>query len=354
MYPMAKAIGYAAKGKHSPLRPHLFDRREPGKGDVVIDVLFCGVCHSDLHQVKNDWGNTLYPCIPGHEVVGRVARVGAAVESFKAGDLVGVGCMVDSCGECRACHEGLEQYCEGPKGFVWTCNGPARPDGTNTFGGYSSAIVVREKFVLPIPEGMDPKLAAPLLCAGVTTFSPMKHWGVGNGQKVAIAGFGGLGHLATQLAQALGARVTVLTTSRRKLEDARRLGAEAAVLSTDEEAMKELEGSFDFLLSTIPRSHDVAPFVATLRRDGVMAVCGALEPFAGVSCSSLAFHRQTLAGSLIGGLAETREVLEFCLQHGIAPQVQLIPVDDINDAFTRLDAREVRYRCVIDMSTLTS
>ncbi len=352
---MPHALGYAAKHSFSSLKPLTFDRREPGVTDVAIDILFCGVCHSDIHQVKNEWSNTLYPCLPGHEIVGRVAQVGAQVTRFKQGDLVGVGCMVDSCGICPGCRDGLENYCEGPSGFIATYNGPFKPssDAENTYGGYSNSIVVTESFVLGIPEGMDPAGTASLLCAGVTTYSPLTHWKVGPGQKVGIVGFGGLGHVATQIAKALGAEVTVFTTSEEKTADALRLGASKVVLSIDKKAMTAEELGYHFILSTIPQAYDLNPYVTLLKRDGTLVSVGALEPYKSATDNTeVAFHRRSVAGSLIGSIAETREVLDFCSRHHIAAQIEMIPIAEINDAFSKVEKGKVRYRYVIDMATV--
>ncbi len=352
---MTKTIGYAAKHSFSSLKPLSFERREVGPNDVEIEVLFCGVCHSDLHQVKNDWGNTVYPCMPGHEIVGRVSTVGTEVSKFAAGDTVGIGCMVDSCRECEACKEGLEQYCEGPTGALATYNGPMKPDGSglNTYGGYSTRIVVDQDFVLRVPKNLDLKAVPPILCAGVTTYSPLRHWKVSPGQKVGIVGLGGLGHMAIKLATAMGAHVTVFSTSPEKEADAHKFGAKEFVLSTDQSAMKARELTFDFILSTIPVAHDINPYITTLKRDGTLALIGALGPFAKPTNNmEVAFHRRTVAGSLIGGIAETQEVLDFCGEHGLVAEIELINIQDINDAFKKMDKGEVRYRSVIDMNTL--
>ncbi len=349
---MIQSTGYATQDAKTPLTPFQFEREEPGATDVQIAIHYCGVCHSDLHQVRNEWGNTVYPCLPGHEIVGRVVKAGASVTKFKEGDLVGVGCMVGSCGKCEACKEGIEQYCEGPHGFTATYNGPMKPDGSNTFGGYSDTIVVTEEFVLRVPESLDVKAVAPLLCAGVTTYSPLRHWKVSPGQKVGIIGLGGLGHMATQLAKAMGAHVTVFTTSPGKEHDARRLGAEDVVLSTDEAQMAKHEASFDFLLSTIPDTHDVNPYIQLLKRDATLTLVGALAPSeCGIDNSQVAFHRRNVAGSLIGSVAETQEVLDFCAEHGITADVEMIPIHDINTAFERMKKADVRYRFVIDMAS---
>jgi uncharacterized zinc-type alcohol dehydrogenase-like protein len=348
---MPPAVGYATNHSYSKLAPHKFERRDPGPSDVRIDVLYCGVCHSDIHQCANDWGNTIYPCLPGHEIVGRVSAVGSAVTKFNAGDAVGVGCMVDSCRRCQSCLKGLEQYCEGPKGMTLTYNGPAKPDGTNTFGGYSNSLVVAEDFVLRIPPNLDLKGVAPLLCAGITTYSPLRHWKVSPGQAVAVVGLGGLGHVAVKLAAALGADVTVISTSAEKKADALRFGAKSFVLSTDDAEMDKLELAFDFVLSTIPDAHDINPFVKLLKRDGTLTLVGALQPFAKPTDNSeVAFHRRCVAGSLIGGIAETQEVLDFCGAHGITADVEVIAMETINEAFKKVKNGTVRYRYVIDIA----
>jgi len=349
--PMSKAIGYATNHSFTSLAPILFDRPEPDPSDVQITILFCGVCRSDLHQVRDDWKNTVYPCMPGHEIVGRVSAIGKQVSKHAVGDLVGVGCMVNSCGSCASCRARLEQYCEGPIGATLTYNGPMKPDGSNTFGGYSSHIVVPESFVLKIPAGLDPVAAPPLLCAGVTTYSPLRHWRVGEGQRVGVVGLGGLGHMAVKLASAMGARVTVFSTSADKEADARRFGAEDFVLSTDKKAMTATELSLDFVLSTVPDSHDINPYVQALKRDATLVVVGTLAPFSKPTDNSkVAFHRRNVAGSLIGGIAETQEVLNFCAEHGIQAEVEVIPMADINEAFRCIARGEVRYRQVIDIA----
>jgi uncharacterized zinc-type alcohol dehydrogenase-like protein len=346
-----KSFGYAAASKDEPLKPWTFERTEPGAYDVEIAIRYCGVCHSDIHQARDEWHNTVWPCVPGHEIVGNVTRVGEHVSKFAEGDLVGVGCMVNSDQHCDACKAGEEQYCE--SGFLATYNGPMKPkgDGANTFGGYSTNIVVAENFVLRIPEKLDPAKAAPLLCAGVTTFSPLKHWKIGKGHTVGIVGFGGLGHVATQIAKALGATVTVFTRTEAKRADALRLGASNVVVSTDKAAMKAAAGTFDYLLSTIPEKHDVNPYIALLKRDGILTMVGALEPLEPVDHSKVAFKRLSISGSLIGGIAETQEVLDFCAAHGIEAQTETIALADINEAFDRTVRGEVRYRHVIDMAT---
>ena len=363
---MIKALGYAANHSFSRLKPLSFERDEPQPGEVQIEVLFCGVCHSDIHQVKNEWSNTVYPCMPGHEVVGRVAKA-ADGGRYKVGDLVGVGCMIDSCQRCEPCGEGLEQYCEGPNSWLATYNGPMIPSKKasngdniygrdNTYGGYSTVLVVREEFVLRIPDALTPEQAAPILCAGVTTYSPMKHWGVKPGDKVGVVGLGGLGHMAVKLARAMGAEVTVFTTSADKKADAEALGATHVEMEKQVNAQaKELTatpGSFDLILSTVPEKHDVNAFVALLKRDKSVVIVGALEPMAPVDNQAVAFHRRSVSGSLIGSIKETQEVLDFCAEHGIAPDIEVIPIQEINTAMKRVEKGDVRFRYVIDMASL--
>jgi uncharacterized zinc-type alcohol dehydrogenase-like protein len=359
---MIPSIGYAAKNSFSRLRPFAFQREEAGVRDVEIAVMFCGICHSDIHQVKNEWSNTVYPCMPGHEVVGRVTRVGSAVSRHQVGDIVGVGCMIDSCRACGPCRAGDENYCEGPNSWLATYNGPMMPakmapTGTNmyerdnTFGGYSNTMVVKEDFVLKIPAALKPEVAAPILCAGVTTYSPMKHWGVKSGDAVGIIGFGGLGDMAAKLAKAMGADVTLFTTTEEKLAEAERIGVKA-VLATDKKALQGLMLTFDFMLSTIPEKHDLNPFIPLLKRDSTIVVVGALEPLAAVNNQQVAFHRRSVAGSLIGNIADTQEVLDFCAQHGIGPDIQIVPIQEVNEAYRSVEKGEVRFRYVIDMATL--
>jgi len=359
---MTKVIGYAAHHSFSNLKPLEFDRAAPSAREIEIEVLFCGVCHSDIHQAKNEWSNTIYPCMPGHEIVGRVTHIGLGVTSHAVGDIVGVGCMIDSCRECAPCKAGDQNYCEGPNGFLGTYNGPMiAPNLTtvpgnlygrdNTYGGYSTVMVVRDDFALKIPNGLAPEVAAPILCAGVTTYSPMKHWGVKAGDKVGVLGFGGLGDMAVKLAKAMGADVTVFTTTKEKLEEAHKLGING-VLEKDADALAALAGQFDFILSTIPQKHDINPFVKLLKRDCTLVVVGALEAMAGVDNAQVAFHRRSVAGSLIGNLADTQEVLDFCARHGIGPDIKVIPIADINKAFKHVIDGDVRFRYVIDMASL--
>ena len=349
--PTTPAKGYAANNSHAKLTPFSFERREPGLHDVSIQIEYCGVCHSDVHQVRNDWKNTVYPCLPGHEIVGRVTAVGAQVRRFKVGDLAGVGCMIDSCQHCASCAEGDEQYCE--NGFLSTYNGPFKPDGTNTYGGYSDHLVVREKFVLQIPKNLDLKGVAPILCAGVTTYSPLKHWNVKAGQHVGVVGLGGLGHMATKIAVAMGAKVTVFTTSRDKEAAARKLGATDVVWSKNPLDMAQHAEKYDFILSTIPEPHDVNPYVQLLKRDGTIVLVGVLQPLnTGTDNMQVAIKRRSVAGSLIGSLRETQEVLDFCGKHNITSDVELIDIKTINEAFKKVAAGDVPFRYVIDMKSL--
>jgi uncharacterized zinc-type alcohol dehydrogenase-like protein len=359
---MLKALGYAAKHSYSRLKPLEFERPEAQASEIELDVLFCGVCHSDIHQVKNEWANTVYPCMPGHEVVGRVTKVGASVSRHEVGDIVGVGCMIESCRHCSPCLSGEQNYCEGPNSWLATYNGPMvpakmAPDGgnmygrDNTFGGYSNMLVVHEDFALKIPAALKPEVAAPILCAGVTTYSPLKHWGVKAGQKVGVVGFGGLGDMAAKLAKAMGAEVTVFTSTKEKLDEAARLGVKG-VLESDQQAMKALALTFDFILSTIPEKHDINPYIDMLKRDCTICVAGALEPLAPVNNQLRAFHRRSVAGTLIGSLADTQEVLDFCAEHGIGPDIEIIPIQQINDAYKKVEKGDVRFRYVIDMASL--
>ncbi|OWW19493.1 NAD(P)-dependent alcohol dehydrogenase [Noviherbaspirillum denitrificans] len=348
---MLASSGYGATSAREPLSKLDFTRRDPGPDDVQIDILYCGVCHSDLHTARNEWGNTVYPVVPGHEIIGRVVATGDKVSRFKQGDLVGVGCMVDSCMHCHACAEGLEQYCE--NGFVGTYNGEEMHSGGMTYGGYSSNIVVRDCFVLRIPKNLDPAAAAPLLCAGITTWSPLKQWQVGQGHKVGIVGLGGLGHMGIKLAHALGAHVVLFTTSPGKREDALRLGANDVVVSKNAEEMKAHRNSFDFILNTVAAPHALDPFLELLKRDSTMTLVGApATPHPSTQVFNLIMKRRRLAGSLIGGIAETQEMLDFCGDHGIVSDIEMIRIQDINEAYERMLRSDVKYRFVIDMATL--
>ena len=345
------AIGYAAQNAKAPLAPMQFNRRAPRPDDVAIEVLYCGVCHSDIHQARNDWGFATYPLMPGHEIVGKVTAIGDKVTKHKVGDLVGVGCMVDSCRTCSACKEDLEQYCL--EGMTQTYASPDRIDGTLTMGGYSNNMVVSEHFVLSIPKNLDPASAAPLLCAGITTYSPLVHYGVEPGDKVGILGMGGLGHMGIKFAKAMGAEVTLFTRSAAKAEEARRQGADHVIVSTDAEQMKAAAGSFDFLLDTIPVQHDLNPYLETLRFDGVHILVGLIEPVEpAVDAFNLVFKRRVLAGSLIGGIAETQEMLDFSAANGITCDIEMLDIKNINQAFERVQKGDVKYRFVIDMKTL--
>ncbi|MGH8373245.1 MAG: NAD(P)-dependent alcohol dehydrogenase [Gammaproteobacteria bacterium] len=348
-----QAQGYATQSATDELKPFRFERRDPRPTDVVIDILYCGICHSDIHSARNEWGWSSYPFVPGHEIIGRVKAVGGKVTKFKVGDRVGVGCLVDSCRHCASCDEGLEQYCE--NGFTGTYGGEDKIGGTphkKTFGGYSDKITVDERFVLSIPENLDPAAAAPLLCAGITTYSPLRHWKVGPGQKVGIIGLGGLGHMGVKFAHAMGARVVMITTSPEKGEDAKKLGADEVLLSTDAQAMQAAKASFAFLLNTIPVGHDTDPYMDLLKRDGTMVIVGAIEPLKQVNGRPFILGRRSMAGSLIGGLPETQEMLDFCGKHNIVCDIEKIAMKDVNKAYDRTVKGDVKYRFVIDMATL--
>jgi uncharacterized zinc-type alcohol dehydrogenase-like protein len=363
---MIKTLGYAASHSFTSLKPHEFEREEPRPHEVLIDVLFCGVCHSDIHQVKNEWHNTVYPCIPGHEVVGRVARIGASVTRHQVGDMVGVGCMIDSCRQCQPCTSGEQNYCEGPNSWLATYNGPMIPaelattgsnqyGRDNTFGGYSTTLVAPEDFVLKIPAGLKPEIAAPILCAGVTTYSPMKHWGVKRGDKVGIIGFGGLGDMAAKIARAMGAEVVLFTTTEEKLTEAARVGAQAVLaadLKPGTETFLQHKATFDFILSTIPQKSDLNPFLPLLKRNKSLIIVGALEPLESFNNMQLAAHRNQVGGSLIGSIADTQEILDFCAKHNIGPDIELIDIKDINEAYKKVEDGEVRFRYVIDIASL--
>lgn len=344
-------LGYAAQSAQEALAPYRLTRRQPRVNDVEIEILYCGVCHSDLHTARNDWGNSRYPVVPGHEIIGRVLSVGSEVTRFKPGDRVGVGCMVDSCQHCASCNQGLEQYCD--EFPTLTYNGIDRIDRSPTLGGYSEKIVVSEKFVLRIPDGLDLKGAAPLLCAGITTWSPLRHWKVGQGSRVAVVGLGGLGHMALKLAKGLGANVTLFTRSLGKEADARRLGADRIVLSTDADQMAAVKGQFDLIIDTVPNVHDLNPYLPTLALNGTLVLVGylgGLDPM--LNTVPLIMGRKSVAGSLIGGIAETQELLDFCGKHGITSDVEVIKMQEINEAYERMLKSDVKYRFVIDMASL--
>ncbi|MGH2642756.1 MAG: NAD(P)-dependent alcohol dehydrogenase [Chitinophagaceae bacterium] len=343
-----------AFGTQSPeadLKQMNIERREVTPKDVEIEILYCGVCHSDLHTARNDWGGTKYPAVPGHEIVGRVTKVGDEVTKFKAGDLAAVGCMVDSCRTCESCKSGLEQYCL--NGFTGTYNGKDKHSGTQTFGGYSEKVVVDEHFVLRVPANLDLPAVAPLLCAGVTTWSPLRHWKAGKGSKVAVVGLGGLGHMAIKLAKGLGSEVTLLTRTLGKAADAKRLGAEQVIISTDNDQMKSVKGKFELIIDTVPYIHDLNPYVTTLHHSGALVLVGYLgdiNPL--LNSSPMVLGRKTVAGSLIGGISETQELLDFCGKHNIVSDIEIIKMQDINKAYERMLKSDVKYRFVIDMASL--
>ena len=343
---------YGAYAGDRPLEPLDIARRAVGPHDVQIDIAYCGVCHSDLHQVRAEWGGTLYPCVPGHEIVGHVSAAGSQVSRFKVGDAVGVGCLVDSCRHCHACDEGLEQYCE--NGFVGTYNFPTRDAPGHTLGGYSERIVVDDKFVLKIRHAEDQLAAvAPLLCAGITTYSPLRHWQVGPGKKVGIVGIGGLGHMGVKLAHAMGAQVVAFTTSESKRQDALDLGADAVVVSRNADEMAAHANSFDFILNTVAASHDLDAFTALLKRDGTLCLVGVPEhAHPSPDVAGLIFKRRSIAGSLIGGIAETQEMLDFCAEKGIVADIEMIPIQAIDEAYDRMQRSDVKYRFVIDNASL--
>jgi uncharacterized zinc-type alcohol dehydrogenase-like protein len=347
---MPSTKAYAAQSATTPLAPFEAPRREVGEHDVLIDIAFCGVCHSDVHQVRDEWGGSMYPMVPGHEIVGRVAKVGRSVARFREGDLAGVGCMVDACRTCPTCEAGLEQFCQ--RGAAMTYNGTLMDRKTPTYGGYSKRIVVDERFVLALAAGVDLAAAAPLLCAGITTYSPLRHWKVSRGQRVGVVGLGGLGHMGVKLAAAMGAEVTVLSTSRSKEADARRLGAHGFALTSERATFKRLAGHFDFLLDTISAPHDLNAYLGMLKVDGAMVLVGVPPAAEPVHAFSLIGGRKTLAGSLIGGIAETQEMLDFCAEHRIGADVEIIPIQAINEAYDRMVKGDVRYRFSIDLSSL--
>jgi uncharacterized zinc-type alcohol dehydrogenase-like protein len=349
---MYKAKAFSASSATSPLASTTIVRRDPTEHDVQIEILFCGICHSDLHQVRNEWSGvmpTVYPCVPGHEIVGRVTRIGSAVTMFKVGDLASVGCLVDSDGTCPECKAGLEQFCPNA---TFTYNAPEKHIGGVTYGGYSDSVVVNERFVLHVPENLDLAGAAPLLCAGITTYSPMRHWGVTAGKKVGVVGLGGLGHMGVKFAHALGAHTVVFTTSPSKKEDALRLGADEVVLSKDANEMARHAGSFDFILDAVAAQHDINAYLNLLRRDGNLTLVGAPEQPLPVSAFGLIMGRRSLSGSPIGGIAETQEMLDFCGRHNITADVEVVPIQKVNEAYERLLKSDVKYRFSIDMASL--
>ncbi len=346
---MIQAKGYATQNEKSPLAPFSFERRDPGPHDVVVEIEFCGICHSDIHQVRGEWGNSKYPMVPGHEIVGKVSAVGSDVKRFKAGDAAAVGVIIDSCRVCENCVAGEEQYCE--KGAVETYNSK-QYDGAPTYGGYSNVIVTDEHFVHPISPKLDPAGVAPLLCAGITTYSPLRHWKVGPGQKVGVVGLGGLGHLGLKFAHSFGAHVVLFTTSMSKAEDAKRMGADEVVNSKDKEAMAAHKSSFNFILDTVSAPHDMNVYLGLLKRNGVVCQVGAPEEPSAVGAFSLFNNRRSLAGSGIGGMKETQEMLDYSAEHGIVSEIELIGVDKIAEAYDRVVKSDVKYRFVLDMKTL--
>lgn len=350
---MTQSKAYAAQTAKSKLEPFNIERREVFPSDIKIQIEYCGVCHSDIHTARGEWAGVAHPVVPGHEIIGKVVEVGNTVKQFKVGDTVGVGCLVDSCRNCRSCSDGLEQYCDN-YGMVFTYNSPDKYfPGKMTYGGYSSTVVVDEKFVLRIPGNLDPAGAAPLLCAGITTYSPLKHWNVGSGKKVGVVGLGGLGHMALKFSHAFGAKTVLFTTSESKINDAKRLGADDVILSNDPEAIKAHIDSFDFILNTVAASHNLDTYSGLLKRDGTLCLVGVPEhPHPSPNIGNLIFRRRNIAGSLIGGIKETQEMLDFCGTHNIVSDIELISIKDINQAYDRMIKGDVKYRFVIDNATL--
>ncbi len=348
---MIKTLGYAARSATAPLSSFTFERREPGSSDVQIEILYCGVCHSDLHTACNEWKHTVYPVVPGHEIVGRVTKIGNEVRAFKAGDLAAVGCLVDSCRTCADCRENLEQYCRNELSFTY--NSPDKHTGKMTYGGYSTQIVVDEHFVLHVSGKLNLAAVAPLLCAGITTYSPLRHWKMGAGNNVGIVGLGGLGHMGVKLAHAFGAHVVLFTTSPGKTQDAKRLGADEVVVSKNSGDMKKHLNSFDFILNTVAAPHNLDAYIELLKRDGTMCLVGVPEhPHLSPSVDNLVLKRRQLAGSMIGGIRETQEMLDFCAKHDIVSEIEMIPIQKINEAYERMLKSDVKYRFVIDITSL--
>jgi len=347
---MSQIKAYSASASKARVLPTEIERRPVGTNDVQIAIEHCGVCHTDIHFVNNDWGMTHYPVVPGHEIVGRVTEVGSAVSNFQVGDRAAIGCLVDSCGVCSNCEKGLEQYCL--NGFTATYNSETQDPGGFTYGGYSQSIVAKESFVLKVPDNLNGPGIAPLLCAGITTYSPLKNWKIGPESKVGVIGLGGLGHMGVKFSHALGAHTTMITSSEQKGEDARLLGADEVLLSSSVDALVQEAGSFDFLLNTIPVNHDLTPYLELLKTNGTMCVVGAVEPLSQVNAAQLIFGRRSLSGSLIGGIAETQEMLNFCGEKNILSEVEVIRMDEINDAYTRMQKNQVKYRFVLDLGSL--
>jgi alcohol dehydrogenase (NADP+) len=347
---MSNTKAFAAQNATSPLGPFSISRREPGPKDVQMKILYCGVCHTDIHFARNEWGATVYPVVPGHEIVGRVTKTGASVKKFKEGDIVAVGCMVDSCRQCESCKEGLEQYCDA--GATWTYNGPEKGGQGVTYGGYSESVVVDEDFVLRVPQNLDLAATAPLLCAGITTYSPLHFHQVGKGQKVGVVGLGGLGHMGVKFARALGAHVIVFSTSPGKTQDALRLGAHEVVISKNADEMKKHANSFHFILDTVAAKHDINAYLQLLKRDGVLTQVGVPAQPLDVGVFNLVIKRRVLTGSAIGGIKETQEMLDFCGKNNIVSDIEMIPIQKINEAYERMLKSDVKYRFVIDMASL--
>ncbi len=348
---MRATKAYAAQSETSGMAPWSLERRDPRPDDVAIDIMYCGVCHSDLHFVENDWGWTIYPVVPGHEIVGRVTSVGSDVTRFKEGDIVGVGCMVDSCRECESCNNGLEQYCTG--GNVFTYNGEDKHDGSITYGGYSDHVVVSDRFVVKVPDGMDPANAAPMLCAGITTYSPLRHVGVKKGDRVGVVGMGGLGHLGIKFARAMGAEVIVFTRTEDKVEEAKSHGACEVVVTGKDGAFDAVAGSLDYVLDTVPVNHDYNPYISTLKIDGTYIIVGQLTPLeTPIEPAQLILGRRSIIGSAFGGMPETQEVLDFAAEHGVTCDIEMLDIKNINEAYERMKKSDVRYRFVIDMETI--
>ncbi len=347
---MPSISSFAAQSATSPLAPYQIERRDVGPKDVQIAIEYCGVCHTDIHQSKNDWGASNYPVVPGHEIIGKVSALGSEVKHLKIGQRVAVGCFVDSCHTCTSCNADLEQYCL--NGFTATYNSATKDPGGFTYGGYSKSIVVDKHFVLTLPDGLDPAGAAPLLCAGITTYSPLRHWGIGPGKTVGIIGLGGLGHMGVKLSHAMGAKTVMITTSKNKAADAMKLGAHEVLISTDAMAMQAMTNQFDFLLNTIPVPHDFNHYMPLLKVDGTMCIVGSVGPTADLNTGPLIFGRKSVAGSLVGGIKETQEMLEFCAKHNIVSEIELIKMDEINQAYERMLKSNVKYRFVIDMNSM--
>ncbi|MGB3572414.1 MAG: NAD(P)-dependent alcohol dehydrogenase [Phormidesmis sp.] len=348
-----KIFGFGTKSADEKLAPVFFERKGVSPGEVAIEITHCGICHSDLHQIRNDWGNTLYPCVPGHEIMGVVSEVGEGVSKYKKGDRVGVGCMINSCQECEPCKAGEENYCDGPKSCTLTYNGPKKADGSNTYGGYTTQIVVRDEFVLQVPDALESEYVGPILCAGITVYAPMKHWNLKEGQTLGVAGIGGLGHMAVKIGKALGAEVVAFTRSASKRDQILAMGADKVVISTDEDQMNEAAQSLDMMINTIPVAHDIAPYISLMRPNSALIVVGNMISFPEFSPGPLVFNRITLAGSLIGGIPETQEVLDLCAEHDIRPSIKMIGIDEVNGVLDVLEkGNDGDFRHVIDMATL--